>query len=83
MLLLAAGGAGSELLSIWGHWSSGEHQDDPVHSMHNVRRNGNTAGDCRDTSASLSGEKSIECCGTFCNRWWVGPNLIYEEALLW
>ena len=26
MLLLAAGGASSELLSIWGHWSSGNNK---------------------------------------------------------
>ena len=47
MLLLAAGGASSELLSIWGHWSSGRKQDDPAHNTHNGYRNGSllmTAG---------------------------------------
>ncbi len=86
MILLASGGPGSELLSIWGRRISCTLKCSlscAILSMH-VPLPHLIAGHCsRDPATSLLGEKSSFSACCLCHRCWVGSDLLHEAALLW
>ena len=83
MILLASGGAGVDLLSIWGHWQSGNLPVNAAHDKLHAQVNEHVWL-CRYIGAGLPREESSPCGSAgLCNSRRLGADQFHETTLPW
>lgn len=83
VILLASGGAGVDLLSIWGPWQSGNPPVNAAHDKLDVIQVNEHVWLCRYIGAGLPREESPRGSAGLCNSRILGAEQLHETTLPW